>query len=993
MGLDEVKGALRPMLEELLHKEFEAVRIIWGLQLQEEMQKWASRRKDKRSGSTNSGVVNAPLSRRNSGSGPGGLIAGAGASANAASGACDNTISSDPDASKRDLPPIVKPRFSAAWMVKSFTCEDHVGTNPMSSARGGSAPSNDVPSQGHLRVASKGPSRDGALHGAGDSANGELPPRPAAPIPPDAAASVRSSPWSSDVAKEQPPKGSRSGPATTRGQPSVQSGSSMSTLDKPESRSSSKEDGQGAQCAARPSAGSVVAGRSSTESADGKILLPHMSVTGSCVSSREQTPLASTMPSAEAGHRSMRWRQVSNEWSLEILPHDLKQEAEGVASEPRSLGRNFSPTVEEAPHVPHPSICGSGGPSRRPSSDSRVSSIRGQIAASLSAARDVMARGITDNSAAKPPLKGHIVDVVPSGEMNTSAVSGVSSQSSEEIGFDPALMRLSTSVQPMGRSKFLGKARKASIHHLLKTSEEYWHAGGVEDIPVSKRLTFRQTATNLVRSSNFDYCVCCLIILNAISIGAQTNHVAIHQSYQVPAAMRALETAFCALFASELMLRLYVHRASFFCTGSWQWNLFDTAVVGVQVMEEVLAYMSPGADGSSEGVLPQNLSFTRMLRILRLVRVIRLVRVLRLIRELRMLVSSISNSLKSLGWTVLLLILLIYTVALYLTQLVSDHTIDNTAYDDSLRVYYGSVGRTMLSLFESITGGLDWDSLVSPLTTDISPYLAFFFSWFIAFSVLAMLNVVTGVFVESVLLSARADKDQFLVNNVREIFQTVDGGIKEGCMNLDQFLQKLHTPQMQEFLKGIDVDPSDAKGLFRLLDVDDSGVVEADEFLSGCLRLRGPAKALDAALIIQEVRGLQRSLECDHFGDHSPSKEQNDVPPARYPTMDEMTVEGTGISAVRKTFEDLDTLEAVEEVMEGSVSPSSSPKTAWLTPTSPTRGGRSPRLPQAGKLPEVVASSVRHMVKKVTPDLPHRPLFSGKDVPIEMGSEYPLEPR
>lgn len=33
--------------------------------------------------------------------------------------------------------------------------------------------------------------------------------------------------------------------------------------------------------------------------------------------------------------------------------------------------------------------------------------------------------------------------------------------------------------------------------------------------------------------------------------------------------------------------------------------------------------------------------------------------------------------------------------------------------------------------------------------------------------------------------------------------------------------------------------------VFKILDLDDDGALDADEFLSGCLRLRGPAKTLD----------------------------------------------------------------------------------------------------------------------------------------------------
>jgi len=69
---------------------------------------------------------------------------------------------------------------------------------------------------------------------------------------------------------------------------------------------------------------------------------------------------------------------------------------------------------------------------------------------------------------------------------------------------------------------------------------------------------------------------------------------------------------------------------------------------------------------------------------------------------------------------------------------------------------------------------------------------------------------------------------------------------------------------MREYFKAIDVDPSEAKGLFRLLDIDSSDALDAEEFLGGCLRLRGPAKALDVALLMHEVKNLNQRFHA-HF--------------------------------------------------------------------------------------------------------------------------------
>ena len=98
------------------------------------------------------------------------------------------------------------------------------------------------------------------------------------------------------------------------------------------------------------------------------------------------------------------------------------------------------------------------------------------------------------------------------------------------------------------------------------------------------------------------------------------------------------------------------------------------------------------------------------------------------------------------------------------------------------------------------------------------------------------------------------------MKNVTIIISDSDFVLGRSQGDWELFESKLGTPQIQEFFMAIDVDQSEAKGLFHLLDLDHSGGVSAEEFINGCLRLRGPAKALDLALLIQEVRVTQSQM-------------------------------------------------------------------------------------------------------------------------------------
>lgn len=364
----------------------------------------------------------------------------------------------------------------------------------------------------------------------------------------------------------------------------------------------------------------------------------------------------------------------------------------------------------------------------------------------------------------------------------------------------------------------------------------------------------------IVQSGPFDAFIMGCIVLNAISMGAQADYDIQNLGGRPPSLVDVAETFFCAVFSMELALRVLVEGASFWrlSGGDWKWNYFDLAVVGMQLLEVATTALtaSPrgsGSDGAERGPLPSNFAVARILRILRLIRVLRLVRLLRFVQELRTLVCSIGSSFRSLCWTLVLLFLMIYVVSVCLTQLVADSGAEDPSIvlDESTMVhyYYGTLMRSVLSLFQAITGGVDWDDLVLPLTTHIHPVLSVVFTLYIAFAVLAMMNVVTGVFVESALYAAKADKEDELVSTVRNMFVHTDVD-NSGSICWEEFAEQLDSPQMSRYFKALDIDVSDARGLFTLLDADESGEVNAEEFLDGCLRLRGPAKAIDLATLM-----------------------------------------------------------------------------------------------------------------------------------------------
>eukprot|EP00929_Paragymnodinium_shiwhaense_P051451 TRINITY_DN25890_c0_g2_i1.p1 TRINITY_DN25890_c0_g2~~TRINITY_DN25890_c0_g2_i1.p1 ORF type:complete len:1165 (-),score=239.14 TRINITY_DN25890_c0_g2_i1:263-3757(-) len=361
--------------------------------------------------------------------------------------------------------------------------------------------------------------------------------------------------------------------------------------------------------------------------------------------------------------------------------------------------------------------------------------------------------------------------------------------------------------------------------------------------------------------SYFDYVMAMLIVLNAITIGAQSDWHVRNPGQETPNVFNISEEVFAMVFTAELGLRLLAFGTWFFYMPEWKWNIFDITVVCLQLSEEILALFTGSAREEKVG----NLNFIRVLRVLRLARIIRVFRLLRYLQELRAMLLSIVSSLRSLCWTICLLLFLIYILSVYVTQLIADTSVARPNILDpeisELPRYFGSLPACVLSLFQAMTGGVDWNDLNDPLATLVSPHLTIVLCAYIAFAVFAMMNVVTGVFVESALATAKEDRESEVRAQVRRLFRMSDTD-DDGKITWEEFTYQLTMPGMDKYFSALDIDIGEARGLFLLLDTDESGEVDMEEFVLGCLRLRGPAKAIDlATLMYFSKRSLVWSVE------------------------------------------------------------------------------------------------------------------------------------
>jgi len=378
-------------------------------------------------------------------------------------------------------------------------------------------------------------------------------------------------------------------------------------------------------------------------------------------------------------------------------------------------------------------------------------------------------------------------------------------------------------------------------------------------------VSLRDRLRRYVTASTFDSVVCLLVVLNALLIGIETDYRARHVGDPVPLIFTAMTYAFLFMFSCELVIRTYVFRGEFFWGLEWRWNMFDVLCVLPQLLSVALRPLLQWTRGNT------NTPIFRCARLIRLLRIARLLRLLHLLIELRTMVASIVGSARYLVWACVIIVLLVYTIAVFFTQEVTDWRASSVETSSAalttsadLETYYGNVLSTSIFLWASISGGVDWWTVLKPLLFDVSPFAGVVFLIFIMFCVLVLMNVITGIFVEQATRTAQDDQNLYIAKHVIDLFHGSDLA-SDGDISWEVFESKLQTPEVQALFKILDVDDVDAHRLFQLIDIGDYGRVNPIELMHGMLRLRGPAKALDLALLLSETNIMHRRLH-EHMG-------------------------------------------------------------------------------------------------------------------------------
>mmetsp|Transcript_39136 Transcript_39136/g.92067 ORF Transcript_39136/g.92067 Transcript_39136/m.92067 type:complete len:518 (-) Transcript_39136:63-1616(-) len=344
-----------------------------------------------------------------------------------------------------------------------------------------------------------------------------------------------------------------------------------------------------------------------------------------------------------------------------------------------------------------------------------------------------------------------------------------------------------------------------------------------------------------VDSPGFIYGVFLLIMANSLFIGVE---VSTEPQWWYP----YVEHFFDVAFVLEITCRLCEKREEFFVErfGNWKWNVFDLTIVLLSLAGMFIEPMLGDEDHAQ-----QLRNGYVLVQTIRMIRVVRVLRFLRMFRELAIIGDGFFKSIGAVGWITVMLLFLMYFCAVLTTGLLGKQP----GASEVVASQFGSVVRSMLALFQILT--LDgWVDTTRTVMADAGWGWGIFFCSFVLLASFTFLGLLSAVLTDHTITTMREshshkekrlrEQQQEAMHQVLEVFESMDAD-GSGTVSKDEMLNMLTDPDIQDTMQCMNwnLEPSDVDEIYGLLDSDNSGQIDAEEFLEGFMQLRGEARAKD----------------------------------------------------------------------------------------------------------------------------------------------------
>ncbi|HEX2019925.1 MAG TPA: ion transporter [Aurantimonas sp.] len=236
---------------------------------------------------------------------------------------------------------------------------------------------------------------------------------------------------------------------------------------------------------------------------------------------------------------------------------------------------------------------------------------------------------------------------------------------------------------------------------------------------------------NLLGTRRWEYFIVAVILLNAVTLGLETDPWVMSVAGPF---LLALDSLILGIFVVEITLRIYAFGWRFFRD---PWSLFDFFVVGISLLPA-----------------------TGPLTVLRALRILRVLRLISVIPSLRRVIGGLIAALPGMGSIIVLLLLVFYVFAVMATKL----------YGATFPDWFGSIGASIYTLFQVMTLE-SWSMGIVRPVMEAYPLAWLFFVPFILSTTYAVLNLFIGVIVSAMqdehLAVSDADREQVHEENVQ----------------------------------------------------------------------------------------------------------------------------------------------------------------------------------------------------------------------------------
>ena len=261
---------------------------------------------------------------------------------------------------------------------------------------------------------------------------------------------------------------------------------------------------------------------------------------------------------------------------------------------------------------------------------------------------------------------------------------------------------------------------------------------------------FRARLRHLLETNWVKNTILGVIIFNAITLGLGTSD---RIDAKFGDLLFVIDKTVLTIFVIELSLKLYAYGLSFFKSA---WNIFDLFVVSV-------------------GLLPQ----TDSLSALRGLRVIRALRLLSVVPQMRAVVQALLDALPGMGAVIIMLSIVYYVFGVMATIM----------YGDMFDVWFGTLGRSLYSLFQIMTLESWSMGIVRPVMEEFPRAWAFFVP-FIIITAFSVLNLFIGLLVNTMQSAVEADAEEEF-GRLRELVKVETDQVDAHVIELQQEVSAL----------------------------------------------------------------------------------------------------------------------------------------------------------------------------------------------------------